>query len=439
MSVNAEYNTAVQNIEIRSAGEHYLPARLSLQNRSGSGFLASAVTDENGAVNGIKILQAGSGFLYGQIPLDIFYSAGCAVDDSRCETYLQTSSVSTIRVVQNGTGYTDGVMRILGSRGGGFLASFKTDPSGGVASWSIAKVSDRGQGYRSAEPVTLYYPTPTSCGPNANGELQICAQENTITWMSVRGGTLGCDRSTVILATGGGGEGFQAKVTAVDFLTNAIVLLQVVNHGVNYVSEPLFYSSNPNCICNTSSSNNNIFNDCLKFMRATGANVLAYPALNAELVAHTGTRLVLSSSAISQLHQEQGSVSISALSFQTVSCGVTETCGILSNSSTICWGQSLKRKFTEYVETWTCDYSARYWRYVTVRTRNGGRTVSMAEIQFFRSNLQLPVAAATNPGGVNPLGFFSASVIDGDSQTMWIDTRKQPLQFDLGEPVIVDR
>eukprot|EP00960_Hanusia_phi_P039858 754086-Hanusia_phi.AAC.11 len=439
MSVNAEYKSIVQNVEIKAAGENYLPAILRMQSTSGNGFSATALTDARGAINRINISQAGSGFGYGQVPLDIFYSAGCAVDDSGCGAYLQTSSISTIQLSDNGTGcngtgYTDGIMKISSKQGSGFLASFKTDARGRLMSWSIAQASDRGRGYQSVQRATLYYSVRTSCGPS--GPSQMCPQENTITAISVRDGTQGCDTSTMIYASGGGGEGFQASVTQID----ANVQLKILNHGINYTSEPIFYSSNPNCICiSNSSTNKTVLNGCLQFSRATGAVVLAHPALNGQLVAQTGSRLVMSSDSISKFSRQQQNVSISALPFHTVSSSITETCGILSNSSAICWGQSLNRLLADSVETWTCGYSARYWRFVTLSTRGGGGgPVSMAQIQFFRSGLQLTVIQVTNPGGNNQ-GNLPSNVLEGNSITYWLDVNKKPLQFDFGQAVIVDR
>ena len=442
---NAELTTAVGSIAIIDGGQGYADAKLEVLEPGGTGFEGRAFADPTtGQITSVLIDEGGSQFTGFPASVKIYYSKGCADDDSLCPYTLQDGTITTIRVLNKGTGYISGRVRISGGGGSGAAAYFATDSDGKISAVRFQNMAMHGKGYNSPVSLELTFTSATRCDQLGNsGVVNLaCGQAGTITSVSTgQGLTSGCDNTVRLFTSGGGGSGFYATVTNISPL-GGIRQFEIVNHGTGYTSDPNWLINNAGCTCNgIAGTSVGSFNPCVSFRRARGAVVSAHPAMNASLQATTGTRVILTGLESGSMMHPVDAVPIYAIGAASISSAETQACGILSNGSAVCWGKSEQHFTANDIQTWTCGYMARYWRFTPLATRDGGRMVQMAELEFYEkgSEQKLSVVEATNPGGRNPPGLFAALAADGDKQTKWADELMQPLQFDFGKAVGVDR
>ena len=442
---NAQLTTAVQSIDIIDGGQGYADANLQVVEPGGIGFEARAFADSTtGRLTSVLIDEGGSQFTGFPEAVRVYYTKGCADDDSGCPNTLQDGTITTIRVLNEGTGYVSGRVRISGGGGTGADAYFATDNIGQISAVRFENIAKHGKGYNSPVNIELTYKSATRCDDRgiAGVVSQACGQAGTITLvLTGQGQTSGCDSTVRLFTNGGGGSGFYATVTDISPL-GGIRQLEIVNHGTGYTSDPDWLINNAGCTCNGVPGDTvGSFNPCVKFLRARGAVVSAPPALNASFRVTTGTRVVLTGLESGAMTHPHDAVPIYAIGAASISSGETQACGVQTNGSALCWGKSEQHFTADDVQTWTCGYMARYWRFTPLASRDGGRMVQMAELEFYEkgSAQKISVVEATNPGGQNPPGLSADLAADGDSQTKWADERMRPLQFDFGKAVNVDR
>lgn len=457
ITANAQLTTAVQSITILHGGEGYAPASLQVLEPGGVGFVGRAFTDlaayPDGRLTGIIIDEGGSQFTGSPNSVAIYFSPGCAKNDDGCTTTLQEGSIATIQTLNKGSGYLSGKVLIIGGGGSGAEASFTTDTAGSLSGVHFDDVAKHGRGYCSSISLDLVYQKVTRCDemgkdgvPRSPGA-SACRMSNTITDVLPGSGmTSECDTDVRLITSGGGGSGFYASVTKISPL-GGIQKWYIVNHGVNYTSDPDWLlinvdGSTPRCKCQgVAAATVGSFNPCLSFFRARGALLSARPALNASLKATTGSSVVISGLEKGIMTHPKHAVPIYDIGPSSITAGETQSCGILTNGTGVCWGKSEQYFTKDDVQTWTCGYRARYWRFTPMVSRSGTSIIQLADLQFYvkDSSSRLPVVEATTPGGTNPPGLVADLAADDDPETKWAVLNMMPLQFDFGAPVAVDR
>ena len=457
ITANAQLTTAVQTITIVNGGRGYAEASLQVVEPGGVGFVGRAFTNlaehPDGRLTSVLIDEGGSQYTGSPESVEIYFAPGCAVDDSLCTSTLQEGTIATIQTLNEGIGYISGKVLITGGEGAGAEAFFSADADGSVSAVRFEDVSKHGKGYRSSVKLDLVYSTMTRCDENGNdGVVRLpgasaCKMQGTITSVSPgQGLTSGCDTDVRLTTSGGGGSGFYASVKKISPF-GGIQQWYVVNHGVNYTSDPDWQLSNvdgstPACTCqDVVATAPGSFNPCIKFLRARGAIVMAQPALNASLKATTGSSIVVSGLNSGTMHHPKNAVPIYDIGPSSITAGETQSCGILTNGTGLCWGKSEQYFTKDEVQTWTCGYKARYWRFTPLVSRSGQDTVQLADLQFYEkdSATRLTVLEASTPGGTNPPGLVAELAADDDPETKWAVLNKKPLQFDFGVAVTVDR
>jgi len=190
-----------------------------------------------------------------------------------------TNSITAIEILAGGSNYLDGDIRVtggcdtrtnVGPRCKEALASFTV--TGGAI--SAISVYDHGKDYQ-RDPFDDFDATynPIVVAIYYSGTLT--SQSDTIVDLTAAGGTTaGCSTSTRLYATGGGGYGFEAIVTAVN--AGAIQTWSVANHGNMYTQDPEIVSSDASCTCdgNDGSVPGNM-DACFTVVRAHGAILMA--------------------------------------------------------------------------------------------------------------------------------------------------------------------
>lgn len=77
--------------------------------------------------------------------------------------------------------------------------------------------------------------------------------------------------------------------------------------------------------------------------------------------------------------------------------------------------------------------SYRYMRFLPKKLRSAGaNSIQLSEFELYNGNTKLAVTSVTNPGGNNSGDGAPANVLDGNTNTKWLDFNKQGLVFDLG-------
>ena len=450
LQTNAELTTAVQEIAVVSAGKGYADATLDVVEPGGVGFSGKAITRPvDGSISGVEIVDGGAQFTGFPKAVNIYFSPGCAEIDDACTSTKQEGTIARIQIVNPGSGYIQGRVNISGGGGTGATADFVTDAVGVITSVRFADVASHGQGYSSPAALALLYPMAARCDKLKNNGVvdYACRQAGTITSLQPGiGTTTACNTDVRLHAVGGGGEGFYAVVVKISPL-GRIQQWEIVNHGTGYTSDPfLQIESHPSCTCNAKAGSTvGAFNDCVSFLRARDAELTAQPALGAILEATTGTRVILTGLENGTMPFRHDAVPIYAIGSPSISTGETQSCGVLKNGTAVCFGKS-EQTFTKAdVQTWVCGYEARYYRFTPLRTRGGGETVQLAEIEFYarNSDVKLVPVGASNPGGINPPGLSeekaTTAASDGDVETRWATLNKKPLQLDFGSQVIIER
>ena len=445
IQANAALTTAVQSIRILNGGAGYTTSTLQVVEPGGVGFEGRGdVRESDGQISSVVIDEGGAQFTGFPESVQIYYAPGCAFNDMGCKSTLQEGTITSCVLANPGVGYIAGTVLISGGGGTGASAYFVTNADGVVIAVRFEDVSKHGQGYTTPPTIELIYSTRRRCDANGNAGAvsDTCRQLRTISSVvPSQGLTANCNTDVRLTTSGGGGLGFLASVIDTSPL-GGIRRFNIINHGTGYTSNPDWQINVAACTCNGVAGNTpGAFNPCIRFLRARDAVLTAQPALNAELKATTGSRVIVTGLKSGSMPHPTDAVPIYAIGAPSIAAGETQSCGILTNGSALCWGKSEQYFTADDVQTWTCGYRARYWRFTPLSTRSGGMSVSLSEIEFYAkdSSVKLPVVAASNPGGLNPPGLIAELAADGDQDTKWADLRRQPLQFDFGTRVVVDR
>ena len=425
-SANAALTTAVQEVAVRAAGQGYIPGRVGVEEAGGRHFQADFAVDAAGAVRGVAVTAGGRGFGGRPEAVRLYYPAECAANASECAATEQEGTVSRIVVESPGRGYAPGRVAVAGGGGAGCAAAFEVDLCGGdaladgcaerfgaVTGAVFATAAGHGRGYALAPSLELEYDGPVRCDSGADpaaGPRPGCRQDGTITTLRLTGARMfGCDTQTRIYAAGGGGAGFEALVTAVSPFGSILDTgLVIVNHGAGYTSDPAVVVAGPkSCECGgNASAAPGAFAGCLQLVRAHGARLVAFRAGGASLGAVTGSEVRIAGLPPSVVPAQQVPVwSIPAVS---VAVHTTQSCGVLSDGSLVSWGKSEAVQTDSRVMTWRCGVRTRYYRFVTIAARDGGRGVHLSEVELYAGSERLVVVAATNLGGSNPPGFTAS-------------------------------
>ncbi|KAJ1492694.1 hypothetical protein T484DRAFT_1770680 [Baffinella frigidus] len=121
------------------------------------------------------------------------------------------------------------------------------------------------------------------------------------------------------------------------------------------------------------------FSACLAPTRADGALLEAAGAGGALLEASTGSVLFTTgfeSATLLPPAQASGNVAILSAGIVSVSAGTSQSCGVMSNGTAVCWGKA-EAHYTYVgpddgdVDIWRCGYMARYFRFRPLESRGG--------------------------------------------------------------------
>jgi|GEM_PF-2617807 len=82
----------------------------------------------------------------------------------------------------------------------------------------------------------------------------------------------------------------------------------------------------------------------------------------------------------------------------------------------------------------------RYFRFTSLKLRNGAvaNSIQLSEFRFSNGGIPVVPSAVANPGGDSPAGEEPANIIDGNDFSKWLDFNRQPLIFDFGGPTAID-
>ncbi len=193
----------------------------------GSGHGATAVaTISNGSVVNVKITNAGTGYLPGDI-VQFAFSGGGSDSSAILTAVLAVGVVASLQLVSPGSGFTTGTYAITFSGGGGGGAAGTYTVAGGkIVSLSL---TSGGSGYTGSPSISF----PLGGGVGAVGVASLTP--GTVASVTVTNGGTGFTSTPTITFEGGGGTG--ATGTAV-LTSGAISSVTMVTNGSGYTSAP---------------------------------------------------------------------------------------------------------------------------------------------------------------------------------------------------------
>ena len=198
----------------------------SVYGGSGSGVVLTPII-EGGAVVGLTVVNAGSGYLPGEIP-QVAFSGGGSDTTPILEAVLSSGSIELLSLISGGTEYPTGTFPLAFSGGGGSGAAGTFTTAGG----SVVSVNLTSGGAN-------YTATPAVAFPIPGSGASITATEvgGIVTSLTIVTGGSGYVPGTYPLAfSGGGGSGAAATYT-VD-ASGVVSAYTITAGGTGYSSNP---------------------------------------------------------------------------------------------------------------------------------------------------------------------------------------------------------